>query len=266
MSGAAPVSDFVDTPADGADASTARLQKSSLELLGQAVGTPGEAVTKAFRLVKGLARYLDGAELQRRLRLLESRGTIARIPSRVQLVVGSIDMVRFWIAPAAEDYYQSKGISFTFHQVLRFLDEPASLIDPVGFLSERDGIIGHLMQVVHANPCYDLQLLEMFDDGLEQLETQVEQMVAGTHPRAASIGAIVEEPGYHARLLAYVRAYRADPAVLPPVRSNVEESAHFRQLEETFGTLPGAMAYFLTLPSSVPGAVWHLLNVHELPG
>jgi hypothetical protein len=37
-------------------------------------------------------------------------------------------------------------------------------------------------------------------------------MIDGTHPRARTIGAIVEDPGYHARLLDYVRRYRRDPA------------------------------------------------------
>ena len=37
-------------------------------------------------------------------------------------------------------------------------------------------------------------------------------MVAGTHPRARTIGAIVEDPGYHARLLDYVRRFRARSA------------------------------------------------------
>jgi hypothetical protein len=266
MSISESVSEVVQPAADRGDGGTARFEKPSMELLAQALGTPDEAVAKAFRLVKGLAQYLDRAELDRRLRLLQARGYVQQIPSPLQLVVGSVDMLRFWIAPASEDYYRAKGISFTFHQVLRFLDEPASLIDPIGLLSDRDGIIGHLMQVVHANPCYDLQLLEMFEDGLGQLEMQLEKMLAGTHPRAASIAAIVEEPDYHQRLLDYTRSYRADPTTPPPVRVNVEQSAHFSRLEETFGTLPGAMAYFLTLPSTVPGAIWHLLNVHEFPG
>ena len=44
-------------------------------------------------------------------------------------------MLRFWIVPAAEDYYQQKGIDFRFHQLLRFLDDPASLVDPIGLFS-----------------------------------------------------------------------------------------------------------------------------------
>ena len=80
-----------------------------------------------------------------------------------QLFAGAIDMLRFWISPASADYYRSIGIDYAFHQVLRFLDEPASLGDPIGLFSTRDAIIGHLMQVVHANPRYDLELLLMHD-------------------------------------------------------------------------------------------------------
>ena len=93
------------------------------------------------------------------------------------------------------------------------------MIDPVGLLSDRDTIVGHVMQVVHLNPIFDLQLIQMFDDGLEDFERQVEAMLAGTHPRHRTIAAIVEEPDYHARLLDYVRRFRADPDTAPLVRA-----------------------------------------------
>jgi hypothetical protein len=94
-------------------------------------------------------------------------------PTPWQVFFGGFDMLRFVIEPASRDYYRQKGISFGFHQLLRVLDDPVSMIDPTGFLSERDTIIGHVMQVVHLNPVYDLQLLEMFPDGLDELERQV---------------------------------------------------------------------------------------------
>jgi hypothetical protein len=181
------------------------------------------------------------------------------------MVVGSVDMLRFWISPASAQYYRQIGIDYGFHQLLRFLDEPASLADPVGFFSTREGIIGHLMQVVHANPVYDLQLLRMFDDGLDGLEAELEAMLAGTHPRAGSIGAIVEEPDYHARLLAFVRAWRRDPSVPPMLRSNIEAGG-FGPIERTFGNLPGAMRYFRSLPGDAVGAARHLLTVRAFPG
>jgi hypothetical protein len=218
---------------------------------------------KVRRLAAALATYLDRPGLEDRLRRLHELGYVERVPNRVQLVVGSIDMLRFWISPAAADYYRDKGIDFRFHQLLRILDEPASMIDPTGFLSTRDNIIGHVMQVVHANPCYDLQLLESHEDGLDELERQIQEMIDGTHPRAASIGAIVEEPDYHARLLDYVREYRRTRDAEAPLRGNVVANPRFRLIERTFGTLPGAMRYFASLPRSPVAGAWHLLTVNE---
>jgi hypothetical protein len=163
-------------------------------------------------------------------------------------------MLRFVIEPASRDYYRQRGIDFGLHQLLRFLDDPCSLLDPTGFFSDRDTIMGHVMQVVHLNPLYDLQLLQMFPDGLEEFERQVEQMIAGTHPRARTIGAIVEEPDYHARLLEYVRRYRRDPASAPLVRQaqTLRADPLFAAAERTFATLPGFIAYCNALPGDFP--------------
>jgi len=242
----------------------ARTSEPAWKLLLQAAGSPWEMAGKARRLASALAVYARGDALDARLERLKHLGYIDAVPTRLQLVVGSADMLRFWIVPAAEDYYESRGIDFGFHQVLRFLDEPASLVDPTGFLSTADNIIGHLMQVVHANPAYDLQLLESHEGGLEELERQVEQMIAGTHPRARSIGAVVEDPEYHQRLLGYVRDYIRDKDADAPKRDNVT-SARFALIERTFGTLPAAMRYFAKLPRSPLAATKHLLTVAELP-
>ena len=141
------------------------------------------------------------------------------------------------------------------------------MIDPTGLLSARDTIIGHVMQVVHLNPIYDLQLLECFDDGVAELERQVEQMLAGVHPRQGTIAAIVEDPGYHARLLGYVRAYRADPAAAPPVRQEQSLRADpvFAAAERTFSTLPGFVRYCTRLPTSPAALLRRLVTVATFP-
>ncbi|MGZ3422796.1 MAG: hypothetical protein ACXWUG_24210 [Polyangiales bacterium] len=235
---------------------TKRLSASSIALLRDAAGPPHVMAAKVVRLLRAVAAYGDARSLDARLERLRGLGLIQEIPTRLQLVVGALDMLRFFIVPAAADYYASKGIDFRFHQVLRFLDDPASLVDPTGFLSARDVIIGHLMQVVHANPRYDLQLLESHEGGLDDLEAQVLSMLEGTHPRARSIGAIIEDPGYHARLLDYVRAYKRDRDSLAPVRENI--SSGFAEAERNFGTLPSAMRYFASLPRDLTGALGHL--------
>jgi len=229
---------------------TPRLSASAWSLVGQAIGGPRQWAGKVVRLARTLRIWLDRREVERRLESLRRQGLIEACPPRRALFFGGLDMLRFMIEPAARDYYRQKGIGFGFHQLLRILDDPVSMIDPTGFMSDRDTIVGHVMQVVHLNPVYDLQLVQMFDDGLEDLERQVQDMVEGSHPRARSIGAIVEEPGYHERLLEFVRAYRRDPASAPPIRKveSLRGDPHFDAAERTFHTLPGFIAYCDALP------------------
>ncbi len=244
---------------------TARTTEAPWTLIARAAGHPRSWSQKVRELARALSAYADRVALDDRLERLVELGYIERVPTRLQLVVGSIDMLRFWISPAAEDYYRSQGIGYGLHQVLRVLDDPSSMVDPTGFLSTRDNIIGHLMQVVHANPAYDLQLLESHERGLEELERQIEAMLDGTHPRAQSIGAIVEEPDYHARLLGYVRAYRAHPDTEAPLRENIAADPRWQRLERTFGTVHGAMRYFANLPKTPLAAALHLMTVKEFP-
>jgi hypothetical protein len=244
-----------------------RTTASPWTLARAALGGPREIAGKLRRAGRTLRLWLDRGEVGRRLAALEARGLAPARPTRLQLLFGGADMLRFLIEPGARDYYRAQGISFGFHQLLRVLDDPVSMIDPTGFFSERDTVIGHLMQVTHLNPIYDVQLLQCFPDGLDELERQVEQMLAGTHPRRRTIGAIVEDPGYHARLLDYVRRYRRDPAsAAPPVREQtLRDDPHFAAAERTFATLPGFLAYSARLPRDVSSLVRRARGLRAFP-
>lgn len=229
-----------------------RLTARPAQLIVRAIGGPRQVAGKLRRLAATAALYAAPGEVSGRLERLRARGYVDQAPTRAQLMFGGLDMVRFVIEPAARDYYRHKGISFRLHTFLRVLDDPVSMIDPTGFLSARDTIIGHLMQVVHLNPIYDLQLLECFDDGLDELERQVQQMIAGAHPRHSTISAIIEDHGYHARLLDYVVRFKADRGARPPVREEQSLRADpvFAAAERTFATLPGFLRYCVRLPRS----------------
>ena len=245
-----------------------RLSASPWRLLRDAAGGPPEIAGKLRRLAETVRLWFDRREIDRRLGELERKGYIERRPSPRQLFFGGLDMLRFVIEPAARDYYAQRGISFAFHQVLRVLDDPVSMIDPTGFLSARDTIVGHVMQVVHLNPVYDLQLIHMFPDGLEDLERQVEAMTRGTHPRSRSINAIVEDPDYHRRLLDYVRRFRVDPHTPPPVRAEqtLRADARFLAAERQFATLPGFIEYCNRLPPRLADLLPRLWRVRQYPG
>jgi hypothetical protein len=232
-----------------------------------AIGGPRQLSGKLVRVARTLRLWASPAEIDRRLARLERLGLIRARPTRLQILFGSLDMLRFVIEPASRDYYRQRGISFGFHQLLRWLDDPASLVDPTGFLSDRDTIVGHVMQVVHLNPVYDLQLIQMFEDGLEDFERQVEAMVAGTHPRARSIGAIVEDPTYHRRLLDYVRRFRVDPDTPPLVREEqtLRSDPSFAAAERTFASLPGFIEYCLKLPTRPRALLSRLRALDRFP-
>lgn len=243
-----------------------RLCEPPIRLLRRAMGDGPTRRRKLLNLLSAIRNYGDESQVLPRLQRLKELGWLDEIPTRLQRMLGAVDMLRFFIVPCAADYYRSKGINFYFHTLLRFLDDPASLIDPTGFNSERDTIIGHVLQVVHANPDYDLQLLESFPDGLSAMEHQVLEILGGTHPRAASILATVEDPDYHRRLLEYVREFRRrQPRESSLVRENILSDARFHLLERTFGELPSAMRYFSKLPTTPLGAARHLLNVRQFP-
>lgn len=244
-----------------------RRTASSWTLVRTAIGGPREIAAKLGRLGRTLWLYVRPGEVESRLEALRAAGLTRESPTRGQVFFGGLDMLRFVIEPFARDYYEQQGISFGFHQLLRVLDDPVSMIDPTGFLSERDTIIGHVMQVVHLNPIYDLQLMEMFPGGLDAFEAQIEAMVAGTHPRHRTISAIVEDPGYHERLLGYVRRYREDPGAPPPVRSQGELRSDpvAAAAERTFATLPGFLRYCSRLPTGPVAAARRLRRVERFP-
>jgi hypothetical protein len=244
----------------------ARFRERPITLLRRTLGDRKTIRGKVERAGYALANYANPKRIEDRMDRLRELGYIGALPNRTQLVFGSVDMFRFFIIPCAADYYRSKNITFVFHALLRFLDDPASMMDPTGFLSHRDAIIGHLMQVTHADPIYDLQLLAAIPDGLDELEKQLLQMLDGTHPRAESIGAIIEDPRYHERLLEHVREFRANPAACKPLlRENVANNPNFSEIAETFGDLPSAIGYFASLPDRPGPALRRLLRTRRFP-
>lgn len=241
--------------------STRRQSESSIRLILAAIGGPRAILGKAQRAVRTARLYLDWAETTHRITRLGETLGVNPMPSRLQMWFGGLDMLRFMIIPAAKEYYELRGIDYRLHQLLRFLDDPVSLTDPVGFLSERDVVIGHLMQVVHLNPRYDVQLLGIFPDGVAQLERELEQMIAGTHLRSASIGAIVEHPGYHQQLLDYVRAYQRDPRSVEMRRADagLRDNPDFVAAEAQFSALDTFLVYARVLPTGFWALVGHRL-------
>jgi hypothetical protein len=186
-------------------------------------------------------------------------GLIEKAPSQKQLWFGAYDMFRYFVVPGAASYYETKGINFHFHLLLRILNDPSGLSDPIGIRVPRDTVIYHLLEVVHANPVYDLQLLEQFEGGLDEMERQTLQMIDKTHPRYRSISAITEDENYYQELYNYVKKYRDNPLEKQLIRASgaARENKDFVLAETMFGTLPSAFRYFNRLPDSFFALIRH---------
>lgn len=234
------------------DDATDRIKQHPIKLIIRAIGKPSVILNKTGRLITTLFNTFYLPAQYKRLQRLKDIGFIEKIPSQKQLWFGAYDMLRYFISPGAASYYETKKINFTFHQLLRFLNDPSGISDPIGIRVPRDTIICHLLEVVHANPVYDLQLLDQFDDGLDEMIMQTQQMLDKTHVRYNSIMAITEDKAYHPRLLEYVKRYRINPLEQQLIRASgtARNNAHFLLAECMFGTLPSAFRYFNRLPDS----------------
>lgn len=90
--------------------------------------------------------------------------------------------------------------------------------DLSGFLASRQQIIRHLLAAHHDGTqfVYDLQLLRLHPGGLEELEARAAEVARGESRRARWLQDLVVFEGYHAALLAAVRAVRAGADELDP--------------------------------------------------
>jgi hypothetical protein len=246
--------------------STAGDQRQSSGELGRAARTlhlrdaiaGGDVLGRIARLVRGIAAFGNLRELDRRMQQLARAGVIEQLPNRWQLVAGIVDMLRFWVVPAAGGDAAAQDSHLAYYQLVRFVAEPATILDPVGLFTERDMIVRHVMQVAHDNPGYDLELLHMFDDGVEELVRQLDAVLAGTHPRARTVRAIVEEPDYPVRLRRYLDLWRRDRKTPFASRRVVGDA------ERTFATVAVLVRYMNRLPRTAIGAIRHLATTRTL--
>lgn len=196
------------------------LGRSRWRLLLDAIGGWRENIDKIVQLAGLVAAFLWPPIVRRRLERLRSLGHIEVTPSMPQLLIASRDQIAVSASEETKIFYRSQGIPWIFHNLRRFLAGPATMMDPVGFFSPRETIIHHVLQTFHRHPVYDLVLLRSHDSGVEELEAQTKQILAGTHPHQAALTSLIEDGSYHARLPREIAAFQADPHVparpIPP--------------------------------------------------
>ncbi|HVR62556.1 MAG TPA: hypothetical protein VMU50_11680 [Polyangia bacterium] len=207
------------TTGDGAMAETQQatpppwLGRSRWALLLDIAGGWRQARDRVAQLVSFFTTLFWPRRVRRRLERLRGLRHIDQLPTTAQLLVAARDQMVLGAAVETKIFYQSQGIPWVFHNLRRFLSNPATMIDPTGLFSHRDAIIHHVLQTFHRHPVYDLVLLRAFPDGVDQMVRQTEQILAGTHPHQRALTSLIEAGNYYPRLLRDVTAFRDDPHV-----------------------------------------------------
>ncbi len=224
-----------------------------LKELRAAIGPWSAIRRKFFNAMRTTWNTVYRKERRRRLALLQSRGLIETAPTEWQIWMASYDMMTGYIMPSNDEFYANYDKNQYWLQFLRVLDEPSTMMDPTGLAVDCDTVIQHLLHVVHCSAAYDVGLLEMFPDGLDRLEDQLELYVAGNHPRQAAIADLIERPEYPAELLDAVRLYRQDPETHWMVTTFATPDGCNDLFDfgiDRYGTLGRLLRYAHTLPRS----------------
>ncbi|MCB9687406.1 MAG: hypothetical protein H6738_03870 [Alphaproteobacteria bacterium] len=221
--------------------------------LTAAVGSPSQVTRKLRGAFRTTVNLFSRREREERIARLQATGMMGERPTDWQLVLGAQHMLFGYLLPSNIEFYEHYEQSHHWQQVLRILDEPSAMMDPIGLGIDRDELVSHLIQVVHASAGYDVALLMMFEDGVSELRAQLEQLVAGSHPRQAALEAILERADYPAALLAALDRFDADPVTNWRVATVPAPEGCDRLFDwgiDTFGTPGRFMAYCRTLPET----------------
>jgi hypothetical protein len=153
-------------------------------------------------------------------------------------------------------FYRDQGVPWVFHNLRRVISGPATMADPIGLFSPRDAIVHHVLQTFHRHPIYDLVLLRAHEGGLEELERQASQIVAGTHPHQRALTSLIEDGAYHERLPREIAVFQADPHVAArPIPDGLLDDPELMLGMEQFKDIRGFTRYASRLKVSLATAV-----------
>jgi hypothetical protein len=185
--------------------------RGRLRLLADVIGGLRQNLDKVVQLVGFVVALVKPAKVRARLERLRELGHIDVVPTWPQLLLAGRDQMIVSASAETKLFYASQGIPWIFHNVRRFISGPATVLDPIGLFATRDAIVEHVLQTFHRHPVYDLVLLRSHHDGVEEMEKQARQLLAGTHPHQRALESLVEDGAYHARLLTDIAAFHANP-------------------------------------------------------
>jgi len=220
------------------------LGRSRWSLLKDVIGGWVHLRDRVVQLVGLLTGFIRPAVVRARLERLRALGHVDVVPTVGQVLVAARDQMMLNASLETRIFYQEQGIPWTFHNLRRFIAGPATMMDPAGLFSPRDTIIHHVLQTFHRHAIYDLVLLRGFPDGLDEMQRQMDQLTAGTHPHQRALTSLIEDGAYHARLPDDIRAFRADPLAPPrPIPDGLVPDPQLMLGMDQFKDLRGFTSY-----------------------
>jgi hypothetical protein len=238
------------------------LGRSRWTLLADVIGGWVHLRDRVVQVLGLLIGFVRPAVVRQRLERLRALGHIEAVPGLAQLLVAARDQMILSASAETRIFYQSQGIPWIFHNLRRLIANPATMMDPAGLFSPRDTIVHHVLQTFHRHPIYDLVLLRGFPDGLDEMERQTAQLMAGTHPHQRALTSLIEDGAYHPRLPEEIRSFRADPLQpARPIPAGLVDDPHLMLGMDQFKDVRGYTSYAARLQVSALDALRAWLQV-----
>lgn len=220
------------------------LGRSSWSLLLDVVGGWRQNRDKVVELLRFGSALLRPSVVRTRLTRLRDLGHCDVVPTLAQLLVASRHQLSFSLGADTKEFYRAQGIPWAFHNLRRFFAYPTTMMDPVGLFMGRDSIIQHVLQTFHRHATYDMALLCGHEEGLEEMQAQLDQLATGTHPHQRSLDSLVEDGSYHDRLRRDVPEFARNPRVPPrPIPEGLVEDPHLMLAMDQFKDVRGYTNY-----------------------
>ncbi len=200
-----------------------------------------DKIAEIWRMLSAMVRP---SRVRMRLERLQTLGHCEAIPTMPQLLVASRDQLSFSLGADTKEFYRSQGIPWTFHNLRRFFAYPTTMMDPMGLFSSRDTIIQHVLQTFHRHATYDLVLLCGHERGLEEMQSQLDQLTAGTHLHQRSLDSLIEDGSYHDRLRRDVSEFIDNPFIKPrALPEDLVADTHLMLAMDQFKDVRGYTSY-----------------------
>ena len=218
--------------------------KTRLRLLWSVLAGGRATLHKIWNTFYTLSCWFGNPAAKRRVQRLKDLGYSEHVPSISQMLVAGRDQILIGATDETKEFYESQGIPWAFHNFRRFLQDPSTMLDPIGVLAHRDSIINHVLQTFHRHPVYDWGLLHAHENGVEEFDRQLKQFLKGDHLHQRALESLIEDGSYHDRLVWQWEAFKENPYLAGnAIPENLVDDPYTMMAMDQFKDIRGFMAY-----------------------